>query len=148
VALLARDRGGPNLVGQMLLCPMLDDRGDTVSARQFDGIGVWDQGSNRVGWNAPLGDSRGGANVWAHAAPARATDLSGLPPAYIDVGSAEVFRDESVSYASKIWQDGGIAELHVWPGGTHGWENLIPNSPLARHAAVTRDAGINRVLNW
>jgi acetyl esterase/lipase len=148
MALLARDRGGPNLVGQMLLCPMLDDRSDTVSARQFDGIGVWDQGSNRVGWNALLGDERGGADVSAYAAPARATDLGGLPPAYIDVGSAEVFRDESVAYASKIWQDGGVAELHVWPGGTHGWENLIPNSPLARHAAATRDAWIDRVLGW
>jgi len=71
-------------------------------------------GKNQTGWAALLGDARGGQYVSPHGAPARAADLSDLPPAFIDVGSAETFRDEDVSYASRICQAGGIAELHVW----------------------------------
>jgi acetyl esterase/lipase len=113
----------------MLLCPMLDDRNDTTSARQMAGLGVWDQTSNNTGWTALLGAARG-PDVSPYAAPARATDLSGLPPAFIDVGSAETFRDEDVAYASRIWAAGGRAELHVWPGGFHGFIALAPESTL------------------
>jgi acetyl esterase/lipase len=88
-ALLARDRKGPALAAQLLICPMLDDRDASVSTSQIDGIGVWDRNSNLLGWTALLGDRRGTAAVSIYAAPARATDLSGLPPAYIDCGSAE-----------------------------------------------------------
>lgn len=87
VALLARDRNGPALAGQMLICPMLDDRDATVSTRQVDGVGVWDRTSNLTGWSALLGDRRGGGEVSVYAAPARAIDLAGLPPAFIDCGS-------------------------------------------------------------
>ena len=73
---------------------------------QIDGVGVWDRGSNVTGWSALLGDRRGGPDVSIYAAPARATDLAGLPPAYIDCGSAEVFRDEDVAYAAALWAAG------------------------------------------
>jgi acetyl esterase/lipase len=145
-ALLVRDRNGPPLLGQMLIYPMLDDRDDTVSARQFDGVGLWDRGSNSTGWTALLGDRRGTDQVSCYAAPARATDLSGLPPAYIEAGSAEVFRDEDVAYAGRIWADGGVAELHIWPGGTHTWEQIAPHSPMARHAIETRARWMARLL--
>ena len=72
VALLARDTGGPVLAGQMLMCPMLDDRNDTPSSWQMAGLGIWDQASNEVGWTALLGDARGGPDVSPYAAPARA----------------------------------------------------------------------------
>jgi acetyl esterase/lipase len=146
-ALLARDRGGPALRGQMLICPMLDDRDHTVSARQFDGVGLWDRGSNRTGWAALLGERCGTTAVSPYAAPARAADLSGLPPAFIDAGSAEVFRDEDVAYARRIWEQGGVAELHIWPGGTHAWDELTPHSHLARQAVDTRDNWIRRTLS-
>ena len=90
------------------------------------GLGVWDRAANDVGWTALLGDARGGPDVSPYAAPARAADLSGLPPAFIDVGSAETFRDEDVAYATRIWQAGGSAELHVWPGGFHGFAVMVP----------------------
>jgi acetyl esterase/lipase len=99
---VARDRQGPRLAGQVLMCPMLDDCNNTVSSHQFIGIGVWDWGSNETGWSAYLGERRGTSDVSIYAAPSRATDLSGLPPAFIDVGSAEVFRDEAVGYAAQI----------------------------------------------
>ncbi|MGW2240719.1 alpha/beta hydrolase [Streptomyces sp. NPDC001759] len=97
LALLTRDRHGPRLIGQALMCPMLDDRNDTPSTHQMAGLGVWDRTANETGWTALLGPSRGGPDVSPYAAPARAEDLTGLPPAFLDVGSAETFRDDVVS---------------------------------------------------
>jgi acetyl esterase/lipase len=144
--LMARDLGGPALAAQLLFCPMLDDRNESLSARQMVGLGIWDRTSNDTGWTALLGDERGGPDVSPYAAPARATDLSGLPPTYLDVGSAETFRDEVVEYASRIWAAGGEAELHVWPGGFHGFELLAPESQLAKAAGVPRSLWLRRVL--
>lgn len=146
VALLARDRGGPALAGQMLLCPMIDDRNDTPSAVQMDGLGVWDRTANNTGWTALLGAARGGPDVSPYAAPARATDLSGLPPAFIDVGSAETFRDEDVTYATRIWQAGGQAELHVWAGGFHGFDGLAPQAAVSHDARAARVRWLRRLL--
>ncbi|MEV6302536.1 alpha/beta hydrolase [Actinoplanes sp. NPDC051861] len=146
VTLMARDRGGPALAGQMLLCPMIDDRNDTPSAEQMAGRGVWDRTANDTGWTALLGDARGGPDVSPYAAPARATDLSGLPPAFIDVGSAETFRDEDVAYASRIWQAGGQAELHVWPGGFHGFDMLVPQAAVSQAARAARIRWLQRLL--
>jgi acetyl esterase/lipase len=146
VALLARDRGGPALIAQMLMCPMLDDRNDTPSALQMAGLGIWDRASNEVGWTALLGTARGGPDVSPYAAPARAADLSGLPPAFIDVGSAETFRDEAVTYACRIWQAGGVAELHVWPGGFHGFAGLAPQAAVSRDAAAAQRDWLRRIL--
>ena len=145
-ALLARDRGGPALIGQLLLCPMLDDRSASYSAHQMAGRGIWDISYNRVGWAALLGDAVGGPDVSPYAAPARATDLSGLPPAFLDVGSAETFRDEVVEYASRIWQAGGSAELHVWPGGFHGFAGLAPQSALAQAAKAAALPWLRRII--
>ncbi|MBB6174502.1 acetyl esterase/lipase [Nocardiopsis mwathae] len=139
--LLSRDRNGPTPIGQLLVCPMLDDRNDTPSAHQMAGHDLWDQSANEVGWSALLGDLRGSDDVPPYAAPARATDLSGLPPTFIDVGSAETFRDEAVSYASGIWNAGGRAELHVWPGGFHSFDGLAPHAALSQAARTAR-------LNW
>ncbi|MFG3381377.1 alpha/beta hydrolase [Streptomyces sp. NPDC047999] len=146
VAEMARDRGGPALAGQILDCPMLDDRNDTVSSRQYDGIGIWDRGSNDTAWNAVLGPDRGTGAVSPYAAPSRAADLSGLPPAYISVGAAEVFRDEAVDYATRIWATGGRAELHVWAGGYHGFTGFSPDTEVARAAVAARASWIRRVL--
>lgn len=145
-ALLARDRQGPALCAQLLMCPMLDDRDSTVSTVQFDGAGTWSRGSNATGWTALLGERRGSENVSIYAAPARAADVAGLPPTYIDCGSAEVFRDEDVAYATSIWSAGGQAELHVWAGGFHGFDVFAPDSRVSSQAVATRNNWIARVL--
>ncbi|GAB1811954.1 alpha/beta hydrolase [Mycobacterium sp. MUNTM1] len=146
VALLARDRMGPQLAGQVLMCPMLDDRDQTASSIQCDDRGIWIRSSNVIGWTALLGDRRGTADVSIYAAPARATDLSGLPPAFIDCGSAEVFRDEDVGYATRLWCSGVQAELHVWPGGFHGFDLIAPHTTLAHAATAARNAWVARLL--
>lgn len=145
-ALLARDRQGPALCAQLLMCPMLDDRDSTVSTVQFDGAGTWSRGSNATGWTALLGERRGSENVSIYAAPARAADVAGLPPTYIDCGSAEVFRAEDVAYATSIWSAGGQAELHVWAGDFHGFDVFAPDSRVSSQAVATRNNWIARVL--
>ncbi|MBO1901198.1 alpha/beta hydrolase fold domain-containing protein [Leucobacter weissii] len=146
VALAARERGGPRAVGQLLDYPMLDDRGVTDSTRRFDGVGVWDRVSNETGWNALLGDAVGGGTVSPYAAPARAETLAGLPPAYLDVGAAEIFRDETVDYAQRIWRDGGDAELHVWPGAFHACDIFARHTGIARAMIETRLRWLRRRL--
>lgn len=145
-ALLARDRGGPALAGQLLIYPMLDDRDETFSTEQFDGVGLWDKGSNLAGWTALLGERRGTASVSHYAAPARAEDLSGLPPTFIDVSSTETFRDESVAYAARLWAAGVQAELHVWPGGFHGFDLFVPTARISIEARAARTAWLKRLL--
>jgi acetyl esterase/lipase len=145
-ALLARDKGGPRLAAQVLMCPMIDDRNRTVSSRQIEGIGVWDRTSNATGWSALLGDRHGTNGVSVYAAPARSTDLSRLPPAYIDCGSAEVFRDEAVAYASAIWAAGGVADLNVWAGGFHGFDTLASGASLSAAARDARVQFLRRTL--
>jgi acetyl esterase/lipase len=146
LALLARDRKGPRAIGQLLMCPMLDDRNESPSTYQMAGLGVWDRTANETGWTALLGELRGGPDVPAYAAPARAEDLTGLPPAFLDVGSAETFRDEVVAYASRIWQAGGVAELHVWPGGFHGFDGFAPQAALSQAARAAHLAWLRRLL--
>ncbi|MGW0472469.1 alpha/beta hydrolase [Streptomyces coeruleorubidus] len=147
LALLTRDRKGPQPIGQVLMCPMLDDRNDTPSTYQMAGLGVWDRTANETGWTALLGARRGGPDVPAYAAPARAEDLSGLPPAFLDVGSAETFRDEVVAYASRIWQAGGVAELHVWPGGFHGFDGFAPQAALSQSSRAAHVNWLRRLLS-
>jgi acetyl esterase/lipase len=146
VTLLARDRGGPPALGQMLLSPMLDDRNDTPSTRELDDVALWDRTTNATAWGSLLGDARGGPDVPAYAAPARATDLSGLPPAFVDVGSVEIFRDEAVAYATGIWRSGGSAELHVWAGGFHGFDHALPEAALSLDALDARRRWVRRML--
>ncbi|NEB02754.1 alpha/beta hydrolase [Streptomyces sp. SID13726] len=146
LALLTRDRKGPRAIGQLLMCPMLDDRNESPSTYQMAGLGVWDRTANETGWTALLGELRGGPDVPAYAAAARAEDLSGLPPAFLDVGSAETFRDEVVAYASRIWQAGGVAELHVWPGGFHGFDGFAPQAALSQAARAAHVGWLRRLL--
>jgi acetyl esterase/lipase len=144
--IVARDRGGPRLKAQMLICPMLDDRNNSVSSRQYDTSGNWNGRNNEVGWTALLGDRRGATDVPPTAAPARLGDFRDLPPAFIDAGSAEVFRDEVVQYASSLWAAGVQAELHIWGGGCHGFFNVAPDAPLSVQAFAVQKGWLERVF--
>ncbi|EHR52435.1 esterase/lipase [Saccharomonospora marina XMU15] len=146
VALLARDRGGPRPLGQLLQCPMLDDRCDTPSSVQQAETGLWDGTSDRTGWTALLGDRRGTTDVSPYAAPARATDLARLPPAYLDVGAVEALRDSTVDYASRIWLAGGDAELHIWSGAFHSFDWWVPDAAVSRAARRSRVDWLRRLL--
>jgi acetyl esterase/lipase len=145
-ALMARDRGGPALTHQILMCPMLDDRCITPSSQELDGEGVWDRTDNRTGWTALLGDACGGPDVSPYAAPARAQDLTGLPATFIDVGSVETFRDEDIDYAARLSRAGISVEFHLWPGGFHGFDMFAPQTALAQASRATRLGYVRRAL--
>lgn len=146
--LLVRDRGGPQLVFQYLVYPMLDDRNQTPSSVEFAGRWPgWPREMNLVGWQALLGDAVAGGDVSPYAAPARAEDLSGLPPAYIDVGGLEVFRDEDIDYAHRLMLAGVPVELHVYPGVFHGWDLFAPDAAVTQQATRTRLRALARALN-
>jgi acetyl esterase/lipase len=145
-ALLARDRHGPTLLGEVLHCPMLDDRDDNESVRQFAENEFWNRRSNQTGWTALLGKRAGGDAVSQYAAPARATDLADLPPAYLDVGFAELFRDEVVRYADALSAAGVPAELHVWQGGFHEFDSAYPAAEVSKAAIATRTSWLRRLL--
>lgn len=145
LALMARDRQGPRMAGQLLLCPMIDNTNTTVSSLQYDGIGTWQREMNLLAWSCVLGDDLAfSEEAPAYAAPARAADLSALPPAYIEVGEAETFRDEDTEYALRIWATGGQAELHVWGGGAHGFDMYMPDAEITRAALDARASWLRR----
>jgi acetyl esterase/lipase len=131
LALLARDRGEVPVAFQLLDSPMLDDRQLTSSSQQ-DGLPVWSRGSNTFGWKAYLGDLYGRDDVPFTAAPARTTDLSGLPPAFVSVGAVDGFRDEDIDYALRLSQAGVSTELHVYRGACHGFNLLAPDAPVTK----------------
>lgn len=132
LALLARDRGELEVAYQLLIYPMLDDRQCTPSSGWE--VPVWPPAANTYGWTAYLGESKGGPDVSPYAAAARATDLAGLPPALIAVGSVDGFVDEDIDYALRLNQAGVATELHVYPGGPHGFDSMVPDSVLATRA--------------
>ena len=145
-ALLAHDRGFPALTHQVLACPMLDDRFITKSSQELDGEGMWDRNDNRFGWTALLGDRRGGPEVSIYAAPARAIDLSGLPKTYLDCGSVETFRDETIDYAQRLSQAMVSVDLHIWGGGFHGFDLMALDARVATAARATRREFLVRAL--
>jgi acetyl esterase/lipase len=144
--LLARDRGTPAIAFQLLICPMLDDRNITPSSHEITDIGVWDRDMNISGWTALLGDRRGTDEVSPYAAPARMSDLTGLPATFIDVGALEVFRDEDVDYALRLMRAGVPTELHVYAGAYHGWDGFAPTARVSQAAAAARIAALRRAL--
>lgn len=145
-ALLARDRQGPAVRYQLLAYPMLDDRNNTPSALEFVDIPSWSSQHNGSGWRAVLGENAGGVDVSPYAAPARETDLSGLPPALIQVGELDVFRDEDILYATRLMQAGVATELHVYPGAFHGWDAAVPEASQSVGAVQERIAALRRAL--
>lgn len=139
LALLARDRGELPVAFQLLVYPMLDDRQITESSRWIDPI--WPPAANDYGWRAYLGVRKGGPDVEPYAAPARATDLTALPPTFIGVGAIDGFSDEDIDYAVRLRHAGVPVELHVYPGMPHGFDALLPGTSGARRA-------VRDMLEW
>jgi acetyl esterase/lipase len=137
VCLLARDRGGPSVAAQLLIYPMLDDRAQVPDPQLLPFL-TWNYDDNITGWGALLGESAGGASVSPYAAPARATDLTGLPATYIDVGDLDIFRNENIAYARRLSDAGVPTELHVHPGCPHAFEALARSADVSQRAIGDR----------
>ncbi|KAL4962574.1 alpha/beta hydrolase [Aspergillus stella-maris] len=145
VALMARDQGlCPPLAKQILIYPMLDDR-NTLPSKAVEPFAVWKTADNAAAWRAVLGDLAGTAGVSPYAAPARATNLSGLPPTYIDVGGLDIFRDEDMQYAMRLAQANVPVEFHLYPGVPHGFENVSVGISVTDRALENRRRAISNI---
>lgn len=142
VSLLARDRRGPRLAFQMPIYPMIDDRNETASSHEVTDVGIWDRSGNIEAWQWYLG----GREADEYAAPARAQDLSGLPPTFIDVGTVDLFRDEDIAFATRLMQAGVPTELHVNPGSYHASETFAPEASLSARIWAMRIEALRRGL--
>lgn len=132
VALRARDRQGPPIHFQLLNEPELDDRQQTWSARQFTDTPWVNRDVVTASWRHYLGS----APASQYAAPARATDLSGLPPTYIATAEFDPNRDEGIDYALRLLQAGVPVELHQWPGTFHGSQAFLSAEVSQRQIAA------------
>lgn len=148
LAIMARDSGGPAICFQLLVYPMLDHRNDQPSTHAVTDPKVWNRDANRAGWDAYLGgpDSRPGGAVSPWASPAVATDLSGLPPAYINVGEFDLFLDEDIAYAQALMRAGVPCELRVYPGAFHGSNSFVSESALSKRWRADEDDALRRAL--
>lgn len=142
ISMLARDRAFPALRFQMPIYPMIDDRNETPSSHEITDIGLWDRAGNIEAWKWYLGDGKPDQ----YAAPARAEDLAGLPPTYIDVGTLDLFRDEDITFAMRLMAAGIPTELHVSPGAYHAAEVFAPAAPLSERIWTRRFEALRRAL--
>lgn len=147
LALLARDRGQLSPCFQLLRYPMLDDRNTTASSHEVNDFRVWNRAANLIGWRAYLGDAAGTDDVSEYAAAARATDLSGLPPAMITVGELDMFLDEDIEYARRLILAGVSTELHVYGKCVHGSDALVPHAEGSIRWKRDEMDALDRALN-
>jgi acetyl esterase/lipase len=151
LAITARDRGEVPLAFQCLIYPMLDDRtGTTRGVPPHVGTLIWTRSSNAFGWECFLGTAPGKASAPKNAVPARVANLKGLPPAFIGVGTLDLFHDEDVDYAQRLNAAGVNTELIVIPGAFHGFDGIAKmlKAPLGTwfeqtvHNALRRGFGM------
>jgi acetyl esterase/lipase len=147
LTLLAKERGEIRPVLQLLSYPMLDDR--TTARTDIDPRRqrIWSQKSNRFGWRAYLGPVTADGDVSPLAAPARYDDLSGLPPAWIGVGTNDLFHDEDVAYARRLQQAGVACTLHVVPGAYHNFDSFEAKAAISRDFVKAQTTALNEALN-
>lgn len=147
LALLARDRGEVDICFQQLIYPMLDDRNVTPSSHYIDHPKMWTRQANIAAWGALLGSPASAEGVSPYASPARAEDLSGLPPAFIIVGEFDMFLDEDIEYAQRLTRAGVPTELHVFPGAFHGSERYLPKSQTSKRWNAIASAALRQALH-
>lgn len=131
LAQLALDRG-LRLQFQLLIYPMLDDRSAVRAGVEHRKLRVWSQRSNVYGWRAYLGHAPGQPDPRPYVVPARRQQLQGLPPAWIGVGSCDLFHEECAEYAARLQAAGVPCELQRVPGAYHGFDAIRPRVPVVR----------------
>lgn len=130
LVLHAHDRGEVPIAFQLLIYPMLDDRTTLRTDIDETPLRLWNCKSNRFGWTSYLGDEPGGGNVPSYAAPARRVQLEGLPPAWIGIGTCDLFHDENLEYARRLGEAGVPCTLKVVEGAFHGFDVISAKAPV------------------
>lgn len=147
LALFSRDNNGPHIQNLMALYPMIDDTNSTPSSYQIDGTGAgaWDRSDNIEGWRWYLADAK--PDIYSSPARASIDELEGLPPMYIDIGTLDLFRDESLAFVSKLCTAGNNVEFHLIPHMFHGGENVKPDADISRRMWDCRINYLQRVMS-
>lgn len=146
LAQLAHDRNEVSPVFQLLAYPMLDDR--TALRTDIDDSlsPPWSQKNNRFGWQSYLGKHHGADSMPDYAVPARREDLSGLPNAWIGVGTLDVFFDEDTAYAQRLRKAGVSCDLEIVEGAFHGFDVFDPSLPVVQHFRNSQIAALKKYL--
>jgi acetyl esterase/lipase len=142
LCLRARERGDASIRFQLLIYPMLDDR---TTQQSFDerNMRLWNNAANRFGWESYLGKR---TELPAEAVPARAASLAGLPPAWIGVGTNDLFHDEDVAYAGRLRAAGVNTELEVVPGAFHGFD-IFTGAPVVKAFRAQQLRALDQVFS-
>jgi acetyl esterase/lipase len=146
LVLMAHDRQEVPVAFQLLLYPMLDDRTVLRTDIDLSHVRLWNNDCNRYGWSAYLQRDPGSADVHPYAAPARRADLTGLPPAWMGMGTFDLFHDEDLAYAQRLSESGVACELHVVKGAYHGFDLFSPKSNLVKQFRRSYVDALQRVL--
>ena len=147
LAITARDRGEVPVMFQCLIYPMLDDRtGSTRDVAPPVGVLMWTEPSNRYGWRSFLGVEPGGPRVPRAAVPARVASVAGLSPAFIGVGSLDLFVDEDIAYATRLVDAGISAELRVVPGAFHGFDIVVEGAKISKDFTAAKIDALRRAF--
>lgn len=146
LALLARDRGGPQPCFQLLIYPAINDRNiEQVSARVPENL-FWSRENTLIGWRAYLSGKQASADVPPPAAALRAKDLSGLPAAYIAIGALDMFVPDCLAYAQRLIDAGVATELRLYPGAFHAFDAFAPMAQVSQSFVADRNAALRRAF--
>ena len=146
LALLARDRGEVDIIFQLLVYPMINDCNIAPASEILPDTLFWTRDANKTGWKSYLGCEPGGEGISCYAAAMRATDLEGLPPAYIAVGDLDLFAQEDIEYAGKLMAAGVPTELHVYAGGCHAFDMMVPGVGISQRFSADIQRALKRGL--
>ncbi|HUF74453.1 MAG TPA: alpha/beta hydrolase [Gammaproteobacteria bacterium] len=146
LALVARDRDGVRPMFQLLIYPDIDDSGLEPASESVPENLFWSRENTRIGWNAYLAGKEGSPEVPEYAAPARATDLKGLPDAFIGVGTADMLLDENIDYAERMSAAGAKVDLRVYPGAFHAFDAFAPMTRVAQAFVADRNGALRRAF--
>jgi len=146
LAILARDRAEIPVMFQLLIYPMINDCNIAPASGSLPDALFWTRESNLMGWRAYLGCEPGGKDVSCYASAFRVSNLDGLPAAYIAVGDIDLFAQEDVHYAQRLIAANIPTELHVYPGGCHAFDMLVPNADISRRFTADIHRALKRAL--
>jgi acetyl esterase/lipase len=146
LAIAARDRGEVPIAGQVLIYPMLDDRTGSAASSAGEHF-LWNAASNRYGWSSLLRVPAGSAEVPPGAVPARIADLRGLPPAFISVGTLDLFYEEDLEYARRLQAAGVPVQVEVFEGAYHGFDVFRPQAAASRRLRGASVAALRQIFS-
>jgi len=147
LAILARDRAEVKSIFQLLVYPMINDCNIAPASDVLPDTLLWTRENNLIGWRSYLGCEPGSAEIPCYAAAFRATNLEGIPPAYIAIGDIDLFAREDIEYSCKLVAAGVPTELHVYPGGCHAFDGLVPDADISRRFTADIHRALKRALH-